>query len=68
VILPTGLTGEGDRSDRSELSCCSYSVFIKWFACIRPGGVPLVQGGACICAGGALCGFRALDWWFALFS
>jgi hypothetical protein len=35
AILPTGLTGEGDRSYRSELS---------WFACIHPGGVALVQG------------------------
>jgi hypothetical protein len=43
-MLSTGLTGGGDRSDRSELSRCSYSVFIKWFACIRPGGVALVQG------------------------
>jgi hypothetical protein len=25
-------------------------------------------GGACMCAGGALCGFRALVWWFVLFS
>jgi hypothetical protein len=26
------------------------------------------SGGACMCAGGALCGFRALVWWFALFA
>jgi hypothetical protein len=25
-------------------------------------------GGACMCAGGALCGFRALDCWFVLFA
>jgi hypothetical protein len=25
-ILPTGLTGEGDRSDRSEMGCYSCSV------------------------------------------
>jgi hypothetical protein len=44
AILPTGLTGEDDRSDRSELSYCSCSILFKWFACIRPGGVALVQG------------------------
>jgi hypothetical protein len=42
--LSTGLTGGGDRSDRSELSCCSCSAFIKWFACIHLGGGALVQG------------------------
>jgi hypothetical protein len=26
------------------------------------------SGGACMCAVGALCGFRALVWWFALFA
>jgi hypothetical protein len=26
------------------------------------------SGGACTCAGGALCGFRALVWWFPLFA
>jgi hypothetical protein len=44
AILPIGLTGVGDRSDRLELSYCNYSFFIKWFACIRPGGVACVQG------------------------
>jgi hypothetical protein len=44
AILSTGLTGEVDRSDRSELSWCSCSVFIKWFACIHLRGVALVQG------------------------
>jgi hypothetical protein len=44
AILSASLTGEGDRSDRSELSWCSSSVFFKWFACIRPGGVAVVQG------------------------
>jgi hypothetical protein len=43
-MLSTGLNGGRDRSDRSELSLCSCSVFFKWFACIRPGGVALVQG------------------------
>jgi hypothetical protein len=26
------------------------------------------SGGACMCAEGALCGFRSLVWWFVLFS
>jgi hypothetical protein len=26
------------------------------------------SGGACMYAWGALCGFRALVWWFALFA
>jgi hypothetical protein len=26
------------------------------------------SGGPCICAGGALCGFRTLVWWFVLFA
>jgi hypothetical protein len=43
-MLSTGLIGGGDWSDRSELSWCSCSVFVKWFACIRPEGVALVQG------------------------
>jgi hypothetical protein len=37
-MLSTGLTGGGDRFDRSELSWCNCSVFFKWLACIRPGG------------------------------
>jgi hypothetical protein len=36
--------------------------------CIGSGGVCFGTRGACICAGGALCGVRALDWWFALFA
>jgi hypothetical protein len=43
-MLHTSLTGGVDRSDRSELSWCSCSVFFKWFACIHPGGVALVHG------------------------
>jgi hypothetical protein len=54
-MLHTSLTSGVDRSDRLGLNCCSWPVF-KWcFACSRPGGVALVQG-ACMCAGGALCG------------
>jgi hypothetical protein len=66
--LGTGLTGGGDRSDRSELSCCSCRVF-KWcFACIRPGGVALVQGELACVQGELFVGFQALVWWFALFA
>jgi hypothetical protein len=60
-MLGTGLTGGGDRSDRSELSWCSCSVFIKWFACIRPGGVALVQGEHA-CVQGEL--FVVFELWF----
>jgi hypothetical protein len=42
-MLRTGLTGGVVRSDRSELSWCDCPVFVKWFACIRLGGVALVQ-------------------------
>jgi hypothetical protein len=37
-ICKAGLTCGGDRSDQSELSCYSFSVFFKWFACISSGG------------------------------
>jgi hypothetical protein len=40
AILPTGLTGEGDLSDRSDLSYYNCSVS----GGVRPGGVALVQG------------------------
>jgi hypothetical protein len=43
-MLRTSLTGGDDRSDRLELSWCKCSVFFKWFSCIHPGGVALVQG------------------------
>jgi hypothetical protein len=60
-MLSTGLTGGGDRSDRSELSWCICSVFIKLFACIRPGGVALVQG-ELACVQGEL--FVVFKLWF----
>jgi hypothetical protein len=47
-----------DRSDRSDLSWCSCSIFFKWFACIRPGRVALVQGEH-VCKGSSL-------WFFEL--
>jgi hypothetical protein len=67
-MLGTGLTGGGDRFDRSELSLCSCSVFFKWFACIRPGGVALVLGELACVQGELFVVFRALFWWFALFA
>jgi hypothetical protein len=67
-MLHTGLTGDVDRSDRSGLSCCSYPVF-KWcFACIRPGGVALVQGELACVQGELFVVVRAIVWWFALFA
>jgi hypothetical protein len=36
--------------------------------CIGSGGVCFGSGRACICAGEALCGVRALVWWFVLFA
>jgi hypothetical protein len=53
-MLHTGLTGGVDRSDRSGLSCCSCPVSSGVFRA-------LVQGGACMCAGGALCGCSSFD-------
>jgi hypothetical protein len=67
-MLGTCLTGGGDRSDWSELSRCSCSVFFKWFACIHPGGVALVQGKLPCVQGELFVVFRALLWWSALFA
>jgi hypothetical protein len=47
-MLSTGLTGGVDQSNWSELSWCNSSVFIKWFACSRLGGVAFVPG-ECAC-------------------
>jgi hypothetical protein len=52
-MLGTGLTGGGDRSDRCELKLLQLPYF-KWFACIRPGGVALVQGSLHVCRGSSL--------------
>jgi hypothetical protein len=42
------------RAELLQLPC------FKWcFACIHPGGVAFGSGGACMCAGGALCGFSS---------
>jgi hypothetical protein len=57
----TGLTGGVDWSNRSELSWCSCPVFVKWLACIRLGGVALVQG-ELACVQGEL--FVVFELWF----
>jgi hypothetical protein len=48
------------RSDRSELSWCNCSVFHQVVCMHSFRGSCIGSGGACMCAGGALCGFRAL--------
>jgi hypothetical protein len=53
LVRCIGLTGQSKAE--------AAALFAKRFACIG-------SGGACMCAGGALCGFRALVWWFALFA
>jgi hypothetical protein len=58
-VVVTGLTGV-------SWSCCSCSVF-KEFACIRPGGVALVQGELAFVQGELFVVFRTLVWWFVLF-
>jgi hypothetical protein len=59
-VVVTGLTGV-------SRSCCSCPVF-KWFACIRPGGVALVQSELACVQGELFVVFRALFRWFALFA
>jgi hypothetical protein len=50
------------RAELLQLLC------FKWFACIRPGGVALVQGELACVRGELFVFFRALVWWFALFA
>jgi hypothetical protein len=51
------------RAELLQLPC------FKWcLACIRPGGVALVQGELACVQGELLVVFRALVWWFALFA
>jgi hypothetical protein len=51
------------RAELLQLPC------FKWcFACIRPGGVALVQGELACVQGELFVVFRALVWWFALFA
>jgi hypothetical protein len=66
-ILSTGVTNVVDQSDWSEQGRSSCSVCEV--VCMHSSrGSCIGSGGVCMCAGGALCGFRTLDWWFALFA
>jgi hypothetical protein len=57
-MLGTGLTGGGDRSDRCELKLLQLSRF--QVVCMHSSrGSCIGSGGACMCAGGALCGFSS---------
>jgi hypothetical protein len=67
AILSTGLTGEGDRSVRLELSCCSCSVSCGGSHAFNQGVLHWFRGSLHVCRGGSLWFFRALVWWFALF-
>ena len=60
-MLGTGLTGGDDRSDRCELKVLQLSCFMWFLACIRPGGVALVQG-ELACVQGEL--FVVFELWF----
>jgi hypothetical protein len=54
-MLGTGLTGGDDRSDRCELKVLQLPYF--QVVCMHSSrGRCIGSGGACMCAGGALCG------------
>jgi hypothetical protein len=54
-MLGTGLTGGDDRSDRCELKLLQLPCF--QVVCMHSSrGSCIGLGGACMCAGGALCG------------
>jgi hypothetical protein len=59
-----GLTAWLRRSNRPGQSEQNFALrcIPVLHCCIGSGGVSFGSGGACICAGGALCGVRALDW------
>jgi hypothetical protein len=59
-VQSTGLTGQS-KAEAAALFCdvvCMHSSRGSWIG----------SGGACMSAGGAGCGFRALVWWFVLFA
>jgi hypothetical protein len=59
-MLGTGLTGGDDRSNRCELKLLQFPCF--QVACMHLSrGSCIGSGGACMCAGGALCGFLSFD-------
>jgi hypothetical protein len=54
-MLGTGLTGDDDRSDRCELKVLQLPCF--QVVCMHSSrGRCIGSGGACMCAGGSLCG------------
>jgi hypothetical protein len=59
AILSTGLTGEGDRSDRSEMSCCSCSVSCGVSHVFVQGELHWCRGSLHVCRGSSL-------WFFEL--
>jgi hypothetical protein len=54
-ILGTGLTGGDDRSDRCELNLLQLPC-LQLVCMLSSRGRCIGSGGACMCAGGALCG------------
>jgi hypothetical protein len=57
-MLGTGLTGDGNRSDRCELKLLQLPCF--QVVCMHSSrGSCIGSGGACMCAGGGLCGFSS---------
>jgi hypothetical protein len=73
-VSSTGLTRVVPRSDRwggpvwlVKARLKQLLFFARCFACIRPGELHWFWGSLHVCRG-ALCGFRALDWWFVLFA
>jgi hypothetical protein len=57
-MLGTGLTGGGDRSDRCELKSLQLLCFQEVCMHLSRGSC-IGSGGACMCAGGALCGLSS---------
>jgi hypothetical protein len=56
----TGLTGQ-TKAEVAAPFCDVVHMHSSRGSCIG-------SGGACMCVRVALCGFRALDWWFVLFA
>jgi hypothetical protein len=66
-MLGTGLTGGGDRSDRCELKLLQLPCF--QVVCMHSSrGRCIGSGGACMCAGGAFCGFSSFGLVHLLFA
>jgi hypothetical protein len=63
AILPTGLTGEGDRSDRWELSWCSFSVSWGVSHAFVQGELHWFRGSLHVCKGEH---FVVFELWFGV--